>query len=76
MSSSSSLGSRGEVVEAEKSSSETSQLEDKVRLEALTMEKDFPVPFLEGMGIWECKRVLVLPWLKVKLSGVHVEAAP
>lgn len=39
VSSSSNLGSHGEVVDAEKSCGETSQLEDKVCFEALTMKR-------------------------------------
>lgn len=53
-SSSSNLGSHGEAVDAEKSCGETSQLEDKVCLEALTMDKGFVLLVLVeavGMGI-------------------------
>jgi len=39
VSSSSILGSHGEAVDADKSSGETSQLEDRVGLEALTINK-------------------------------------
>ena len=75
VSSSSNLGSHGEVVEADKSS-ETTQLEDKVCLEALTRDKDFVLPLVVvRMGTWEWKRFFV-PRLKLKLSGVYAEAAP
>lgn len=69
---SSTLGSHGEAVDAEKSCGETSQFEDKVGLEALTINKGLVfLVLVEAVEVGNCESKRACLCFSLERKGIH-----